>query len=180
MMLQMQSRTQRHSSPENGSDEMAPDLIPVAGRDPLWLRLVAPNGVRYQPIGPGHRLHRSALLAWHWQRKHPARAQELAATLADAWPMEAGERPKRESSALVALDLAREGLTTFEVAERLSVQIDTARRLINLGREVRRGYAAGEDFAAFVEAVGTATQPAGMTWAQSVVRAPQQAAAWRS
>ncbi len=34
----------------------------------------------------------------------------------------------------------------------------------------------GQDFEPYVEAVGTATQPAALTWAQSVARTPEVAA----
>lgn len=50
------------------------------------------------------------------------------------------------------------------MADALGVQLDTARRLVKAGRALPQ---AGRDYAPYVEAVGTATQPVALTRLQS-------------
>jgi hypothetical protein len=134
------------------------------------------DGPNYATIGPGDPIYRTALLAFHDRNRHPARAQALATTLADLWPLSAGERPKVEHRALTAAALADAGLdlgdVTYELADVYGEpQLDTVRRWIKKGRGMQTP---GRDFAPFVEQVGTGTQPAALTLAQSWTR-PEQA-----
>jgi hypothetical protein len=168
MMLPVQSQPQRHRSGEAAPDEIDPRSHPLA------LRLVSPER-DYVTIGPDHALYQLALLAWRDRYRRPARAQEVAAGLDQAeWPRAPGPQSDKAHKALTATALADDGLDTGDVAHALRVQLDTARRLVKRGRELQQLdpelQRVGSDFAPYVEAVGTATQPAALTLARSWAR----------
>jgi hypothetical protein len=161
------------------TSKAAADEIPPQSH-PLALRLVSPaiDGPNYRTLGPGDPYWQTALWAYQAQREltGAARARLFRALVAD-WPVGRGEHRKREHRALLAADLAAAGLDVDEIAYRLSdlygePQLDTVRRWIKDGQAMHRP---GRDFAAYVEAVGTDTQPAALTLAQSMARSPEQA-----
>ena len=163
-LLHVKSHAQRHRSGEAATDEIDRQSDPVA------LRLVTPeiDGPPYDTIGPEHDLYPLGLLAYRLGvRGRLGEAQAVADGLRRPWPRVAGEHSNAEHRALTAATLADNGLDNGDVADAFGVQPDTARRLVKAGRALQRPE---RDFAPYVEAVGTATQPAALTRLQSWTR----------
>ena len=146
----MQSQPQRVEPGAVSSDEIGGQSRPLRFRL-VWPKIDAP---RYAVLGPPHPLYRVAALAARRRRTRPLDGALDALALAPAWPLAAGERPKRGGRAIAAATLAAQfdsGERIFEVAERLHVTLDTARRLIKDGEALRESPEATHDCLPWVE-----------------------------
>jgi hypothetical protein len=150
MLLRMQSPPQHESE--------APALVgqDCAQSHPLRFRLVVPrlDAPNYTVVGPSDRLYRAARLAARLRRSRPLDGAVLALALEPAWPVARGERPKRGRRAVAAAGIAAHfdpGERVFEVAERLDVTLDAARRLIKDGEPLLDSPEATHDCLPWVE-----------------------------